>query len=64
MRENGDDDIIAVQASYDHCEKKIRGANSVMQSPHPQLPEQVGLHIWALFGRAKSFCGLIMVTEK
>ena len=22
MRENGDDDIIAVQASYDHCEKK------------------------------------------
>ena len=25
MRENGDDDIIAVQASYDHCEKKYEG---------------------------------------
>ena len=35
-RENGDDDIFAVWASYDHCEKKIqRGDNSLMQSPHP-----------------------------
>lgn len=32
-RENGDDDIFAVWASYDHCGKKKiqRGANSVMQ---------------------------------
>ena len=63
---SGDDDIIAVLASFDHCEKTIRttGVNSVMQSPHPQLSEQVDLHIHELFGRAVFICGLIMVTEK